>query len=351
MSSEAPLLTCHVWNTSYRHEDGDLISLFYVPALSCAVRYDRTTGFFSAAALALAARGLAKLIANNGHMRLIVGCTLDKDEIEAIEKGYDLRQKIAEKLARTSLEPPDTVARNGLEALAWMIAHERLDVKVAVPVGPSGKPVVTHGIYHEKVGIISDNDGNQISFSGSINETRGGWVDNRESFHVHCSWEGDREAQHVADEVNAFSRLWSDKAASVKTFSFPEAAKQKLLEFLPKDDRFVKPAVKKPDESPVDEKQPTYQLTSDEKRKAVWTFIHNAARMWNGVQVGLITSSVKPWPHQLRTFIRMHAVWPFRLLIADEVGLGKTITAGLLIRQAWLSGMARRILIMAPAGI
>ncbi|MFH1739958.1 MAG: helicase-related protein, partial [bacterium] len=63
------------------------------------------------------------------------------------------------------------------------------------------------------------------------------------------------------------------------------------------------------------------------------------------------TSSVKPWPHQLRTFIRMHAVWPFRLLIADEVGLGKTITAGLLIRQAWLSGMARRILIMAPAGI
>ena len=45
------LLTAHPWETSYRHEDGDLVALFYVPALSCAVRYDRMTGYFSASAL------------------------------------------------------------------------------------------------------------------------------------------------------------------------------------------------------------------------------------------------------------------------------------------------------------
>jgi SNF2 family DNA or RNA helicase len=43
--------------------------------------------------------------------------------------------------------------------------------------------------------------------------------------------------------------------------------------------------------------------------------------------------------------------WPCRLLIADEVGLGKTISAGLLIRQAWLSGLARRILLMVPSSV
>ena len=47
------------WCTSYRHEDGDLIELFYNPALTCAVQYDRMTGYFSADALALAARGIA----------------------------------------------------------------------------------------------------------------------------------------------------------------------------------------------------------------------------------------------------------------------------------------------------
>ena len=38
------LLTENEWRTSYRHEDGDLIELFYNPALACAVQYDRMTG-------------------------------------------------------------------------------------------------------------------------------------------------------------------------------------------------------------------------------------------------------------------------------------------------------------------
>ena len=119
---DIPLLPAHTWETSYRHEDGDLIRLFYVPALSCAVQYDRTTGYFSADALVLAARGIERLIANGGKMRLIVGCTLDVDEIEAVERGYDLREQVEKKLASIDLTPPDPRDRYGLEALAWMVA-------------------------------------------------------------------------------------------------------------------------------------------------------------------------------------------------------------------------------------
>jgi SNF2 family DNA or RNA helicase len=43
--------------------------------------------------------------------------------------------------------------------------------------------------------------------------------------------------------------------------------------------------------------------------------------------------------------------WPPKLLIADEVGLGKTIQAGLILRQAWMSGRAKRILVMTPASV
>ena len=47
----------------------------------------------------------------------------------------------------------------------------------------------------------------------------------------------------------------------------------------------------------------------------------------------------------------MYHQWPPKLLIADEVGLGKTIEAGLLLRQAWMAGRAKRILILAPKAV
>ena len=66
------------WLTKYSPEQGDLVTGFYVPALECAVRYDRSTGYFSAYALALAARGIEGLVRNRGRMRLVVGCTLSR---------------------------------------------------------------------------------------------------------------------------------------------------------------------------------------------------------------------------------------------------------------------------------
>lgn len=332
-----PLLPAHTWETSYRHEDGDLIELFFVPALSCAVQYDRMTGYFSADALSLAARGIERLIENGGRMRLIVGCTLDDDEVQAMEQGYDLRARVEQKLLAVPLTPPDLKAKHGLEALAWMVAHDFLDVKVAVPIRPDGKPLSMFGIYHEKVGIITDREGNRLGFSGSINETAGGWLNNRESFHVHLSWESGRDFKHVQDEVEAFERLWTGQARSVQVIDFPEAVKARLLEFLSSSDRFVSPfpvgqtplsdlAMNDPtgknadDEIPAGDAAPppSYRLLPDEKRRAVWTYIRHAARMPNGIRVGEVTSAVSPWPHQVRAYKRMIDSWPCQLLIADE---------------------------------
>jgi ERCC4-related helicase len=340
------LLNDSEWRTSYRHEDGDLVELFYNPALSCAVQYDRMTGYFSADALALASRGIAALIENDGRMRLIVGCTLQQAEQEAIGEGYDLRARLEAHLLAADLTPPDEVAGRGLEMLAWMVAQGHLDVRVAVPVDTDGRPAHAPGLYHEKVGILTDAEGNRLSFSGSINETAGGWVNNRESFHVHCGWFGGRETAHLDDEVDAFARLWEGRAKSVKVFEFPEAAKRKLLEFLPSDDRFVTPPRKRAEQEPQARK-----LLPDEFRHVVWGFLREAPRFANGLRVGEATSAVTPWQHQVRTYTRFVRQWPSRVLIADEVGLGKTISAGLILRQAILSGLAKRVLILTPKSV
>jgi superfamily II DNA or RNA helicase len=64
-----------------------------------------------------------------------------------------------------------------------------------------------------------------------------------------------------------------------------------------------------------------------------------------------IQSSVVPLPHQLYALNRAMSRDRIRYLLADEVGLGKTIEAGLILRELKLRGMARRILVVAPKGL
>ena len=65
----------------------ELVTLAMVAAAigACAMFGSQTTD-----ALALAMRGLEGLIINGGHMRLLVGCTLDEAEVDAIEKGESI---------------------------------------------------------------------------------------------------------------------------------------------------------------------------------------------------------------------------------------------------------------------
>ena len=60
-------------------------------------------------------------------------------------------------------------------------------------------------------------------------------------------------------------------------------------------------------------------------------------------------SRVQLLPHQLWVCRQVNREWPFRWLVADDVGLGKTIECGLVLMPLIASGRVRRLLILAPA--
>jgi len=64
-----------------------------------------------------------------------------------------------------------------------------------------------------------------------------------------------------------------------------------------------------------------------------------------------IESSVIPLPHQIRALSRATANDRVRYLLADEVGLGKTIEASLIMRELKLRGLVNRTLVIAPKGL
>ena len=346
------------WKLKYTPDDGDLVRLLYVPALECAVRYDRLTGYFRARALTLAARGIEGLIRNGGRMRLLVGCTLDQPEVDAIAKGAECRDQVTAHLLANPLKPGNQREIEALELLAWMVANQLLEVQVAVPCDEQRRPVAAQGIFHEKAGIIEDKTGDRLAFNGSLNETEAGWTQNWESLNIFRSWLGD-DPRVAAEETN-FTKLWAGESKHVITMSVADAVRDDLLRFLPVNDlpaRLKNPEVAPPPlppepPAPPPPPPPPAPETVIDLRRLVWAFIKEAPKMPNGGErVGEATSNVEPWPHQIRAFQRLYGHWPPRLLLADEVGLGKTIQAGMLIRQAWLAEKAKRVLILSPASI
>jgi hypothetical protein len=180
--------------SSYDSEEDDIVTSFYIPVLSQAVRYYRLCGFFSSSALAVAARGIASFVANNGQMKLITGVKLKQADVEAICKGIETPEAVISSVMTRDLESLENeFVRDHVRALAWMVAKGTLEIKVAVVMNKDGlildeRGAEKLGIFHPKIGILLDKEGNMISFSGSINESAMGWEENIEEFKVFRSW-------------------------------------------------------------------------------------------------------------------------------------------------------------------
>jgi superfamily II DNA or RNA helicase len=78
---------------------------------------------------------------------------------------------------------------------------------------------------------------------------------------------------------------------------------------------------------------------------------HIANLLSEDVLLAPASASVIPLPHQLKALRRAVSQDRVRFLLADEVGLGKTIEAGLIMRELKLRGLLRRTLVITPKGL
>src|SRR5262249_1111942 len=159
--------------------------------------------FFDSASLVQLASGLAAFIhrirdlpvGNQPPMRLIVGAEWNEQDVVAYQRGLDaLNESLGRSLARR-FEPSDAeclqlglppgcrreedqVAGHRLGGVAWMAAAGLLEIRVALPLDPDGRPYLPGrggGLYHPKVGILYNGNDDILAFQGSVNETGAAW--------------------------------------------------------------------------------------------------------------------------------------------------------------------------------
>lgn len=287
----------------YRTDEDNILEDFYIPALSVAVSYQRAVGFFSAAMLSYAAQGLSAFVQNQGKMQLIVGGELDADDEDAMRKGYDARA-ISERLDLKVLQIVDSIADalcyRRLEALSWLIATGRLDIKIALR---------RRGMYHEKIGVIRDADGDAIVFQGSANETAFAILPdfNFESINVFPCWREEYSA-HFTPYLRGFERLWDNQSPGTQVIDFPEASKRRLIKIAEKC-RVPSPEVE------ITLANPTIALDGESGVEAHPT----VPSLLDGIPFAMRA-------HQLQALNSWKAS-SFRGIFAHATGSGKTIAA------------------------
>ena len=321
------------WPRFLRAPDGQLVARLYEPALRRAVRYDRCCSYFSSSVLAAAAAGFGAFIERilDGEivaqpaLRLLVNEELVEADVRALLDGSDEAPLIEALLAR--LGTPETALQSGrLEMLAWLARDGWLEIKVGVMRRGDG-------ILHAKFGLFVDAANEALIFDGSGNERGSALRSNYEMLTIGGSWTDPERHAHFHDE---FELLWSGEDPAVAVFSLPDAVRDALVKFAP-------------DAPPVAEPENNLRR---QRAAMLWGYALEAPYMPDG---GAATcdamAPITLWPHQRHVVAETAAAWPEGRLLCDEVGMGKTVEAILVLRRLLAGRGVRRALILPPANL
>ena len=224
----------HHIKSEYRSLIDNVIQDFYLPLLHEANLYKRAVGFFSSSSLVEISKGISDMAKNGGKIEIIASPYLSDDDINAIKTGYENRNKIIEQalLRQLSDDHTDYYSIERLNLLANLIADNVMDIRIAYTDNHREL-----GMYHEKMGIIEDRDGNHVAFSGSMNESMTAMAINYETIDVFCDWKGE-EADRVKLKENAFYSMWNNVEPSLQVLEFPKISEAMIDKYRRKEPDF-----------------------------------------------------------------------------------------------------------------
>ncbi len=207
----------------YTSEEDNIYEDFFAPALSSSVQYKRAVGYFSPAAILNATSAISQFIENEGKIQLIFAKLVSTSDFEALKHSLDHKLTNENFVSFSDLleSHENSLLSYRIKVLAYLFHHKKLELKVAI------RP---KGMFHQKIGILRDKEGNEVSFSGSMNETIAGLDPeyNSEEITVFKSWD-EGQKPFVKKHARDFEKLWRNEASDKTVVcEFPEVLKSDL---------------------------------------------------------------------------------------------------------------------------
>lgn len=203
---------------SYISVGEDSFSKILNPLLTCTKVYKRSVGFFSSSALNFISDGLLEMARNGGKIYLATSPRLSDDDIFAIQNGYADRERIKDAFINDVQSTLKVITDDNARILYMLVKEGIVDVKIVVR---------NSGIYHDKLALLEDYDGNVIACVGSNNETASGYNGNYEKTRVYKSW-FDSEGR-IEDEMSEFDSIWDNGNPQLFVYDFMDAFEKELI--------------------------------------------------------------------------------------------------------------------------
>lgn len=189
------------------------------PLLTCTKVYKRSVGFFSSSALNFISDGLLEMARNGGKIYLATSPKLSEEDICAIQSGYLDRNSIENSFINEVRNTLPFITDDNAKTLYMLVKEKIVDVKIVIR---------SSGIYHDKLALLEDFDGNAIACIGSNNETGAAYNTNYEKIRIYKSW-FDQEGR-IDDETKEFESIWNNTNKSLYVYDFMTAFEKELLD-------------------------------------------------------------------------------------------------------------------------
>lgn len=253
----------------YDSSEYDLVKDLITPLLKNSLRYDRGVGYFSTGWIKLAAKGLCDFAGNGSKARIIMSPIISTQDWEAMKKGQVAHEdtKLLEFLMEATRDLFKSLQEDTLNAFAWLIADEVVEIKFAIPKGK-----LKGGDFHDKFAIFEDELGDRVAIHGSYNDSIHGSL-NGESFSVFKSWE-EGQVCYVSSHDMRFSSLWENNNAMFDIYDIPQAIKEEIIRYRSQDRPY------KADETMISEDSDTNQINMIKKEIILREYQEEAIESW-----------------------------------------------------------------------
>jgi SNF2 family DNA or RNA helicase len=324
------------------HSGEESLNKYVKPLLLNSISFYRISSFFTPSAIKKIFSELFNCLQNGGDVKFIIGIHDSEKLIPVLNKISERDSKskfiiaVEEIIYKELTDLIEIIESNDcfIDVLAELIYQKHINIKISAVrkdfefykqnnIWPNNQ-----SIFHAKTSILKD-ENDSVIIGGTINFSNQGYGNNVEDVVILGSWFSPKACKIAEDQ---FFQIWENNHKDTFTIEFNESLRKVISSIVDKNE--------------IIRKKIDIKMNNTFNINHLSYLIQNSPLFYH-----YSFRNVRLLPHQNQVYHKILSRWPIFGLIADEVGLGKTIETGASIKYLKNFCNIKRTALLVPSSL